>query len=71
MFQKFFIVSVITGQNRANVASCRRRIEMLVDSARQRQPFTHFISLPFTSDEIKKNFEDFKKSVLEECAGVS
>jgi len=60
---------VITGGKREHVAACRRRLELLVDAARQRQPFTHFISIPFNSEDIQKNFNDFKQSVLEECSG--
>uniref|UniRef100_A0A5S6QPU5 KH domain-containing protein n=1 Tax=Trichuris muris TaxID=70415 RepID=A0A5S6QPU5_TRIMR len=55
---------VITGSERANVASCARRIQLIVGSARSRQPFTHFLSIPFNSDEIKAGFGDFQKRVL-------
>lgn len=44
---------------------------MLVDSARQRQPFTHFLSIPIQSDEISEKFEDFKFSTMDDDSRVS
>lgn len=55
----------IQGHERKGVVSAKTRVEVLVDSARQRQPFTHFLSIPIRSEEVMEKFEDFKFSVLE------
>ncbi|XP_013401285.1 activating signal cointegrator 1 complex subunit 1 [Lingula anatina] len=60
---------VIHGQDRKGVVSARTRIEVMVDSARQRLPFTHFLSLPVNGQKIKDAFLDFKADVLRECDG--
>ena len=51
--------------------SAKTRVEVLVDSARQRQPFTHFLSIPIQSDEISEKFEDFKFSIMDDDSRVS
>lgn len=37
----------------------------IVQSARSRQEFTHFISFPINSSEVKKAFLEFKKEILQ------
>ena len=48
--------------------SASNRIDSIVASARQRQGFTHFISIPVNSPEIQKDFNEFKSQVLESCS---
>lgn len=43
------------------------RIDSIVASSRQRQGFTHFISLPVNHPDIQRSFERFQKSLLETC----
>lgn len=65
---------VITGQQRSGVVSARTRLEVLLDSFRRRQPFTHFLSLPLNQPAIQQNFLHFKEEVLHKCSkdhGVS
>ncbi|XP_009097093.1 activating signal cointegrator 1 complex subunit 1 [Serinus canaria] len=65
---------VITGQQRSGVVSARTRLEVLLDSFRRRQPFTHFLSLPLNQPAIQENFLHFKEEVLQKCSkdhGVS
>ncbi|CAF2122925.1 unnamed protein product [Rotaria magnacalcarata] len=64
----------IRGRNKANVQSARTRIEIIIDRNRQIQPFTHFLSIPICQSSsslttnFKKNYEEFKKNVLEKCS---
>ncbi|XP_077987756.1 activating signal cointegrator 1 complex subunit 1-like [Glandiceps talaboti] len=60
---------VITGHDKKGITSAMTRIDVLVDSARQRQQFTHFVSIPITSKDVTNGFEDFKLDVLRECHG--
>ncbi|GFO31161.1 activating signal cointegrator 1 complex subunit 1 [Plakobranchus ocellatus] len=62
-------VIVIKGQDRKGVVSAKTRIDVLVDSARRNQPFTHFLSIPVTSDDIVTSFENFKDDILFQCEG--
>lgn len=65
---------VITGQQRGGVISARTRIDVLLDSFRKKQPFTHFLSFALTQPEVQEKFLQFKEEVLEKCSkdhGVS
>ena len=44
------------------------RIDVMVCSARQKQPFTYFISLPVNSNQLQEAFKQFKNEVLETCS---
>lgn len=59
---------VITGQKRGAVASAVTRIEVLMDSFRRKQPFTHFLSFPLNDPQIQERFLMFKEEVLEQCS---
>ncbi|XP_029464890.1 activating signal cointegrator 1 complex subunit 1 isoform X2 [Rhinatrema bivittatum] len=56
---------VITGQQHSGVISARTRIEVLVETFRKKQPFTHFLSFPLNQPEIQERFLQFKEDVLE------
>ncbi|CAM2117545.1 activating signal cointegrator 1 complex subunit 1 isoform X1 [Caretta caretta] len=65
---------VITGQQRSGVISARTRIDVLAESFRKKQPFTHFLSFALNQPAIQKKFLQFKEEVLEKCSkdhGVS
>ncbi|BFZ00513.1 hypothetical protein BsWGS_03552 [Bradybaena similaris] len=62
-------VIVIDGHDKKGLISAKTRIDVLIDSARQRQPFTHFLSIPINSDEVVMGFEDFKLKVLANFEG--
>ncbi|XP_046584119.1 LOW QUALITY PROTEIN: activating signal cointegrator 1 complex subunit 1-like [Haliotis rubra] len=58
---------VILGHDRKGVSSAKTRIDVIVESARQKQPFTHFLSICINN--IEQSFVDFKTDVLRECDG--
>jgi len=55
-----FDVSVITGRSKSAVSAAGRRINLIVMSARHKEPCTHFLSIPMAGDSIKKNFMTFR-----------
>jgi len=57
----------ISGDSKFAVAMACNRIDSIVSSARQRQGFTHFISVPCNSQELQNSFKDFQTSVMESC----
>ncbi|XP_029733477.2 activating signal cointegrator 1 complex subunit 1 [Aedes albopictus] len=57
---------VVKGTSAKAVTACRQRIELIVLAARNKQHFTHFLSIPMTSDEIKSNYIKFREKVLTE-----
>ncbi|KAG5855483.1 activating signal cointegrator 1 complex subunit 1 [Anguilla rostrata] len=59
---------VITGQQRGAVASAVTRIEVLMESFRRKQPFTHFLSFALNHPQIQERFLKFKEEVLEQCS---
>ena len=61
---------IVTGINRNGVLSACNRMDVTVASARQRQPFTHFISLPVNAKHIQEAFLQFKSDVLSSCENV-
>ena len=56
---------VVTGPSRNGVALAANRIDVIVATARQRQPFTHFLSIPVNTGAVQENFLSFKRDVLE------
>ncbi|AWP17844.1 Activating signal cointegrator 1 complex subunit 1 [Scophthalmus maximus] len=66
---------VITGSHKAAVSSAVTRVEVLVDSFRRKQPFTHFLSFPLNDPKIQEGFLKFKDEMevrkacehLQEC----
>jgi len=61
---------VITGGDKRGVAAAANRIDILVAGARNKEPFTHFISIPVNMEKIQKAFLSFKEEVLESCKSV-
>ncbi|XP_040291472.1 activating signal cointegrator 1 complex subunit 1 [Bufo bufo] len=59
---------VITGQSRNGVISARTRIELLAETFRKKQPFTHFLSFALNHPEIQDRFLQFKEEVLAKCS---
>lgn len=54
----------IKGFARKNIISAKNRLDMIVIGGRSKQQFTHFLSVAFTSDELKDNFTKFKNEIL-------
>lgn len=61
---------VITGGDKRGVASAANRIDVVVAGARNKQPFTHFISIPMNTKQIQAAFLRFKEEVLDSCKSV-
>ncbi|XP_026171800.1 activating signal cointegrator 1 complex subunit 1 [Mastacembelus armatus] len=59
---------VITGSHKAAVSSAVTRVEVLVESFRKKQPFTHFLSFPLNDPKIQEGFLRFKDEVLKQCS---
>lgn len=59
---------VITGSQKAAVTSAVTRVEVLVESFRKKQPFTHFLSFPLNDPKIQEGLLRFKDEVLKQCS---
>ncbi|XP_029383116.1 activating signal cointegrator 1 complex subunit 1 isoform X2 [Echeneis naucrates] len=59
---------VITGAHKAAVLSAVTRVEVLIESFRRKQPFTHFLSIPLNDPKIQERFLKFKDEVLQQCS---
>lgn len=59
---------VITGPTKSAVSSALTRVEVLVESFRKKQPFTHFLSFPLNDSNIQEGFLRFKEEVLQKCS---
>nr|XP_020505650.1 activating signal cointegrator 1 complex subunit 1 [Labrus bergylta] len=59
---------VITGSHKAAVSSAVTRVEVLVESFRKKQPFTHFLSFPLNDAKVQEGFLTFKEEVLKQCS---
>ncbi|XP_050075038.1 activating signal cointegrator 1 complex subunit 1 [Anopheles maculipalpis] len=55
---------VVTGASRKSVSAARSRIELIVIGARNKQQFTHFLSVPLNVPEVTKRFLDFRHKVV-------
>uniref|UniRef100_A0A182TC74 K Homology domain-containing protein n=1 Tax=Anopheles maculatus TaxID=74869 RepID=A0A182TC74_9DIPT len=55
---------VVTGTSRKSVSTARSRIELIVIGARNKQQFTHFLSVPLNVPEVTKRFLDFRHKVV-------
>ncbi len=57
----------VRGDSRSNVASACTRIDLIVSNARQRQGFTHFVSIPVNMPEMQTACNQFTAEALEKC----
>lgn len=55
---------IIIGAARQNVVTARRRMEVMVLAARNKHPFTHFLSVPIYSSDIRDTFVKFKVNIV-------
>lgn len=62
-------VSVI-GPEKRGVIRAWNRIQIIAESSRSKQDFTHFISLPLNQSMLKESFLELKRDILRECSGV-
>ena len=49
----------------------RSRIEVIVESSRQKIPFTHFLCFPLYKSSLAKKVDEFKVRVLKDCFEVT
>lgn len=54
----------VMGALRQNVASARRRIDLIVIGARAKQSPTHFICIPVVHANVRERFVKFKVSLF-------
>lgn len=59
---------VITGPQKSAVASALTRVEVLIESFRRKQPFSHFLSFALNHPQVQEGFQHFKEEVLEHCS---
>ncbi|XP_071798171.1 activating signal cointegrator 1 complex subunit 1-like isoform X2 [Asterias amurensis] len=60
---------VIRGEQKSGIISAKTRIDVIVSSARQREPFTHFLSMPFNSAPTQNKLREFTEDVLRDSRG--
>ena len=54
----------IRGSSKRDIILAKRCIDAIIATSRQKLTYTHFISVPMISEEIKKNFEKFKVIIV-------
>ncbi|KAM9462042.1 activating signal cointegrator 1 complex subunit 1 [Clarias gariepinus] len=59
---------VIAGSQKAAVASAVTRVEVLIESFRRKQPFTHFLSFALNHPQVQEGFKRFREEVLDHCS---
>ncbi|CAL4074250.1 unnamed protein product, partial [Meganyctiphanes norvegica] len=62
----------VIGKDMKTVRQAKIKIDVLVDAARKKAPFTHFISIPICANDIQQRFLQFKNQFLRQsgCSGV-
>uniref|UniRef100_A0A915Q1S5 K Homology domain-containing protein n=1 Tax=Setaria digitata TaxID=48799 RepID=A0A915Q1S5_9BILA len=56
-------VEIVSITSEESVMRCRDRIHLLIDGARGRASYTHFVSIPMTHEIIKENFIKFVNTI--------
>lgn len=62
---------LIKGNSKKDVMSAKNRLDLIMVAGRSKQQFTHFLSVSFATNEIKKNFLKFKQEVLKDSDGLN
>uniref|UniRef100_A0A1I8HLH6 KH domain-containing protein n=2 Tax=Macrostomum lignano TaxID=282301 RepID=A0A1I8HLH6_9PLAT len=57
------------GRTKAQLASAKTRIELLLADARDRLPITHFLSISLAAESVRHRYEQFRDSALKWCGG--
>lgn len=55
---------VVKGSTKKSVVSAKNRLDLIMIAGRAKQQFTHFLSVSFSTDEIKSNFIKFRSQIL-------
>lgn len=61
----------IVGSTKQSVISARRRLELIIMAARQKQDKTHFLCVPVTDQNVREKFVQFKVTKLKKVQGVN
>ena len=57
----------IEGKSKSSVASCRNRLNIIISTARHKNPSTHFLSVPLCFDSFKSKLNEFREKVVKQC----
>lgn len=55
---------VVKGSSKKDVVSAKNRLDLIIIAGRAKHQFTHFLSVPFGTQEVKSNFARFKQEIL-------
>lgn len=55
---------ILRGLTKKSLITVKNRIDLICVASRKKHQFTHFLSIPFVTEEIRKNFAQFKHEVL-------
>lgn len=55
---------VIKASTKKDVIAAKNRIDSIMIAGRSKHQFTHFLSVSFATDEIKRNFANFRNEIL-------
>ncbi|KAJ8681230.1 hypothetical protein QAD02_017017 [Eretmocerus hayati] len=55
---------VITGSVQKRIYHARRKIDQLIENSKKKSKYTHFISIPANTYEIRQNFMKFRESIM-------
>jgi activating signal cointegrator complex subunit 1 len=55
---------VIKGKHKKDLISVKNRLDLIMIAGRAKQQFTHFLSISFSTDEIRSNFARFKDELI-------
>lgn len=58
----------IEGNDKKSIISCRNRLELMIQTARNQTPFTHLITFPLKFEQLKHKFKEFIDLVLADCS---
>lgn len=58
----------IEGNDKKCIISCRNRLELMIQTARNQKPFTHLITFPLKFEQLKHKFKEFIDLVLANCS---
>ena len=58
---------MIIGSVQKRIIHAKRKIDKLIENSKNKLKFTHFISIPTNTGDIRENFIKFKEDVLKTC----
>jgi len=61
----------ISGPSESSVSAARTRITILLDSARGRADYTHFLNVPLNTPEMITSMRKFQQNLLSDCVGAA